>query len=83
MFVRNIRKCLSGAPLWCRLLAIPTNIGIGWKGSWDNYSFLLRAYINYSHKKFYIIGAKSVAAKPSVGVIKLFSSSLALQKDRL
>ncbi len=49
-------KDLSGAPLYCRLLASPTNIRLGWKSLPDKHSSLLRKPVNYGRKKFYNTG---------------------------
>jgi hypothetical protein len=48
-------KHLSGVPLYGRLLALPTNNGLGW----SKHSSLLRKNITYSRKKFYNIGPRS------------------------
>ncbi len=47
----NRMKHLSGAPLWVRLLALPTHIRLGW----DKHSSLLQAIGNYVRSKFYSI----------------------------
>jgi len=50
-------KHLSGAPVYGRLLALPTNIRLGWKRYvGDKHSSLLRKFVNYGQKFFYNIG---------------------------
>jgi hypothetical protein len=45
------------SPPWDRILALPTNIRLGWKGlPVTNPRSLLRAFVNYGRKKFYNIG---------------------------
>ncbi len=49
-------KHLSGAPFYGRLLALPTNITLGWKiNVVEKHSSLLRKFVNYGRKKFYNI----------------------------
>ncbi len=56
---------LSGAPLLGKLLALPTNIRLGWKGLPGTKTSSLRKPVNYDLKKFYSTGAN---------VIKLFTA---------
>jgi hypothetical protein len=49
-------KHLPGVPLYGRLLALPTNNGLGW----SKHSSLLQKTITYSRKKFYNIGPRSI-----------------------
>jgi hypothetical protein len=50
-------KNLSYAPLQGRLLALPTNIRLGWKrNAGDKHSSFFRKFVNYRQKKFYNIG---------------------------
>jgi hypothetical protein len=51
-------KHLSGAPLYGRLLASPTNIRLGWKGKPGTNTSLLQNSVNYGRKKFYITGCR-------------------------
>jgi hypothetical protein len=51
-------KHLSGAPLQERLLALPTNIIIIWKGLAVKHSRLLQTFVYYGCKKFYNIGPR-------------------------
>jgi hypothetical protein len=53
-------KHLSGAPFCGRLLALPTNIRLGWKRNVDGkHSSLLRQLVNYGQKKSYNIGPRT------------------------
>ncbi len=62
-------KHLSGAPLYGRLLALPTNIRLGWKRNvGDKHSSLLQKFINYGQKKFYNIGPFSRVSTTSFPV---------------
>jgi hypothetical protein len=55
-------KHLSGVPFYGRLLTLPTNIRLGWKGlPGIKCSSLLRKFISYGRKKFYTIVARSEA----------------------
>jgi hypothetical protein len=50
-------KHLSGAPFYGRLLALPTNIRLGWKRNvGDKHSSLLPKFVTYGRKKFYNVG---------------------------
>jgi len=50
-------KHLSCGPFYGKLLALPTNIGLGWKRNvGDKHSSLLRKFVNYGQKTFYNIG---------------------------
>ncbi len=47
-------KHLSGAPFYGRLLALPTNIRLGWKRNVsDKHSSLLRKFVNYGQKQLF------------------------------
>jgi hypothetical protein len=49
-------KHLSGAPFYGRLLALPTNITLGWKiNVGERHSSLLQKFVNYGRKMFYNI----------------------------
>jgi hypothetical protein len=50
-------KHLSDAQHLGRLLALPTNIRLGWRGlPRTKHSSLLQKFVNYECKKFYNIG---------------------------
>ncbi len=55
-------KHLSIAPLKSRLLALPTNIRLGWKGL-----PIIRKSINYDCKKMYRIGSMGLYYKTYYG----------------
>jgi len=42
-----------------RLLAVPTNIGLGWKGLPGTNTSLLGTFVNYDLKKFYNTDTRS------------------------
>jgi hypothetical protein len=46
-------QVLSGAPLWGRLLASPSNIRLLDRLARGKHFSLLRKYVNYNRKKFY------------------------------
>jgi hypothetical protein len=57
-------KHLSGAPLWVRLLALPTNIRLDWKGlPGTNTLAYYKKIITYVRKKFYNIGSSEKTQK--------------------
>jgi hypothetical protein len=65
MFVRGLEltqeEHLKEAPLYGRLLALPTIIRNGLEGlARDQHSSLLRTLVNYGRKKFYNIGPRNV-----------------------
>ncbi len=49
---------MSPPPFYGRLLALPTNITLGWKGLSETNSSLLRTLIIYGRKCFYNIGPR-------------------------
>ncbi len=70
-------KHLSGAPFYGRLLALPTNIRLGWKRNVsDKHSSLLRKFVKYGQKSFITLG-------PGVKVIKLFFLSLVMWQSKI
>jgi hypothetical protein len=57
-------KHLSAASFYGRLLALPTNIRLGWKrNAGDKHSSLLRKFVNYGQKKFHNIGPRRKTLK--------------------
>ncbi len=62
MFVGKARayqvKHLSGAPIYSRLLALPANIWLDWKGlpGTNTLVSILQNFVNYRQNKFYNIG---------------------------
>ncbi len=68
MFMSETKAYPSEAPFKDKLLALPANIKIGWKGLLDtNTPALLRTFVNYWRKKYNNIG-------PVANVIKLFTA---------
>ncbi len=60
---------LSCAPKG-RLLYLPTNIKVVWKGLTDKYSNSLQTFVNYVRKSFYDIGPSSSGALVEPGNTK-------------
>jgi hypothetical protein len=63
-------KHLSGAPLYGRLLALPTNIRLGWKGS-PGTNTLLQKVLTYGRNFFYNIGPR--IPKPGTATVTFFT----------
>jgi hypothetical protein len=62
-------KHISGASFYGGLLALPTNIRLGWKRNvGDKHSSLLQKFINYGQKKFYNFGAWGQSHKTFLGI---------------
>ncbi len=53
----------SGAPPYGKLLALPTNNRLGWKGTMDKRSSVLRKFEKYRQKRFYNIGFRGQCYK--------------------
>ncbi len=51
-----LSEAFSGAPLYGRFLAPPTNIKLSWRGLPGTNTSLLRKSVNYGRKKFYSRG---------------------------
>ncbi len=72
-------KCLSGAPLYGKLLALPTNVRLGWKS-------LPRTNTLAYYKSLEITAVKSfITLAPGQNITKLFTAVMyeGLQKARV